>query len=719
MYISKVQISNFRSFEDEIIEFNDGINVIIGHNNAGKTNLLKSLGLIFDNKYRYKPDVDDFNKNIPIETYLTKNPNGEFTPPKIKVSVYITESTESKNESSDDSNVIYDWRIQVEPYVAKLTYEFFLPDGEIMFEYQNDIAKISKVTEYQEKEFWSLMKRKYMRKYISRIYGGDESLQRKANTEELNRFDYQFLDAIRDVETQLFTGKNTLLKDVLNYFLDYDLKDTEESKRMREVEKRTDEFKEKSSNLINTLKGRIETAPMLEYAKDVGASIEGAPGFEGEITEVELFSALRLIVEKATGIKIPATKNGLGYNNLIYMSILLSKMQMQSTDYVSEDEQKVFPMLLIEEPEAHLHPSMQFKFLRFLKKVLNDRSKVRQVFITTHSTHITSAVELGEIIILNNSGTDKLNITYPSKVFVAEGKCQGEMDKSKAYVKRFLDATKSDMLFSKSTIFVEGITEQILLPCLTNYVTDKKGKPFSLEDEHVSVVNINGRYFNHFLRLFDFDAKQSVKQYSINKRVSCLTDTDPTKRKKVKNAKDEKCYPFELNSDTEQYTYKSISAILNDLNTEYCNHSNIQIFNSDPGLGKTFEYELAFANPTCKLLLTDFTSNKKELEKLMDLYEENASLSAMLEEVKYSNLVDKIAQSPSDSWSKDILKKALIAARYLMSVESNKGEHALALELQLRKNLEREKPEKFTIPKYIENAIRWVCNGEDESHDDH
>src|SRR5699024_8529458 len=344
-------------------------------------NLLKSLGLIFDNKYRYKPDVDDFNKNIPIETYLTKNSNDEYTPPKIKVSVYITESTESKNESSDDSNVIYDWRIQVDPYVAKLTYEFFLPDGEIMSEYQNDIAKISKVTKNQEKEFWSLMKRKYMRKYISRIYGGDESLQRKANTEELNRFDYQFLDAIRDVETQLFTGKNTLLKDVLNYFLDHDLKDTEENKRMREVEKRTDEFKENSSNLINTLKGRIETAPMLEYAKDVGASIEGVPGFEGEITEVELFSALRLIVEKATGIKIPATKNGLGYNNLIYMSILLSKMQMQSTDYVSEDEQKVFPMLLIEEPEAHLHPSMQFKFLRFLKKVLKDRSKVRQVFI--------------------------------------------------------------------------------------------------------------------------------------------------------------------------------------------------------------------------------------------------------------------------------------------------------------------------------------------------
>ena len=74
---------------------------------------------------------------------------------------------------------------------------------------------------------------------------------------------------------------------------------------------------------------------------------------------------------------------------------------MSASDYVSEDDYKVFPILLIEEPEAHLHPSMQFKFLKFLRQQLKKKRRVRQVFVTTHSTHITSSVSLDELIILN------------------------------------------------------------------------------------------------------------------------------------------------------------------------------------------------------------------------------------------------------------------------------------------------------------------------------
>ena len=46
MYISKIKITNFRNFKDKEIIFNDGVNVIIGHNNAGKTNLIKALSLV-------------------------------------------------------------------------------------------------------------------------------------------------------------------------------------------------------------------------------------------------------------------------------------------------------------------------------------------------------------------------------------------------------------------------------------------------------------------------------------------------------------------------------------------------------------------------------------------------------------------------------------------------------------------------------------------------
>ena len=46
MYISNITIKGFRNFDNTTVDFHDGINVIIGHNNAGKTNLLKALSLV-------------------------------------------------------------------------------------------------------------------------------------------------------------------------------------------------------------------------------------------------------------------------------------------------------------------------------------------------------------------------------------------------------------------------------------------------------------------------------------------------------------------------------------------------------------------------------------------------------------------------------------------------------------------------------------------------
>lgn len=51
MYISHIKVKGFRNFKDSDIEFNDGLNVLIGHNNAGKTNLLKALQLVIEPHY--------------------------------------------------------------------------------------------------------------------------------------------------------------------------------------------------------------------------------------------------------------------------------------------------------------------------------------------------------------------------------------------------------------------------------------------------------------------------------------------------------------------------------------------------------------------------------------------------------------------------------------------------------------------------------------------
>ena len=68
MYISHIHIKGFRNFKDTDVEFNDGINILIGHNNAGKTNLLKALQLVIEPHYRYrKLNANDFCKDVTLE----------------------------------------------------------------------------------------------------------------------------------------------------------------------------------------------------------------------------------------------------------------------------------------------------------------------------------------------------------------------------------------------------------------------------------------------------------------------------------------------------------------------------------------------------------------------------------------------------------------------------------------------------------------------------
>ena len=103
-------------------------------------------------------------------------------------------------------------------------------------------------------------------------------------------------------------------------------------------------------------------------------------------------AVLKLIIRHETGVEIPAANNGLGYNNLIYMSLLLAKMQASADGNYMKRQAKLYSLLAIEEPEAHLHPAMQYQFLNFLN---SNRSKhnVNQIIVTTHSPLVLDILE--------------------------------------------------------------------------------------------------------------------------------------------------------------------------------------------------------------------------------------------------------------------------------------------------------------------------------------
>ena len=143
-------------------------------------------------------------------------------------------------------------------------------------------------------------------------------------------------------------------------------------------------------------------------------------------------------------------------------------------------------------------------------------------------------------------------VGYPGSVFSDD---QDDQD-SKIYVKRFFDATKSNMLFANRLIFVEGISEQLLLPCFAAYL----GKEEQLLNEHVCIVNVDSRTFKHFLKIFEYHPDE--KPFAINKKVVCITDADPVKKEKEPEDSNKrhwkKCYPFELDQDPENFEYQSI-----------------------------------------------------------------------------------------------------------------------------------------------------------------
>nr|WP_233281058.1 AAA family ATPase [Paenibacillus algicola] len=681
MYISNIEIENYRNFRNKSIILSDGMNVIIGQNNAGKTNLIKALALVLDSNGKKRLDIHDFNKSISLEELKS-------APPKIRIRMTIKQS-DNEDLDSDDLVTVANWLTKLEePYEATLTYEFHLPEKEVE-KYAASLASVVDVD-----KAWRIIQQDFLRLYIYKIWGGNIDNQTVADSESLKKFDFQFLDAIRDVERDMLSGRNTLLRDVLDFFMDYDIKSDHTrtpKEKIHEIKLKKQSFTDAADALLLNLSERMKLGKeqILSYAMDTGASFNKAePNFEGVISDVELFSALKLIVEYESGIKIPATHNGLGYNNLIYMSLLLSKMQVNSDGGYLGSNAKVFPILAIEEPEAHLHPAMQYQLLKFLTKNKKDK-KVRQIFVTTHSTQITSTVSLDEMICLHNE-RGETSVGYPGIVFK-------DNEKSKKYVQRFLDATKSDMLFAQKVVLVEGIAEQLLLPIMARYLG------VSFEENHIAVINVGGRYFEHFLYLFNLS-----NPYAIHKKIACITDRDPERKKKTKGGSYSKCYPYEYGLQEDLYEYKrnpSFNLYPRDA------YSNIAIFSQDETAGKTFEYDFVLHNPSLELLVTNSMKNQDEIKELMRLFSSDTELSEYEQILRESDENKRIKESinMNCSWEKDQKVKGLIASRYLNSV--GKGENALELAYVLADNLDKKGTadyQEFTVPNYIKEAISWI-----------
>ena len=164
------------------------------------------------------------------------------------------------------------------------------------------------------------------------------------------------------------------------------------------------------------------------------------------------------------GYNLPLDNNGLGYNNLIYIR--------NSLNLKKENE---FNLLLIEEPEAHLHPNMQYKLIKYIELYKNNSVNSNQVFITTHSSNITASADIDDIILVDYKCDSKeqnvkcinLKDNFNSELIKEKFNIkirQDDLTNYKKHLHKFLDVTRSDLLFADSVILVEGLSEKIFIP---------------------------------------------------------------------------------------------------------------------------------------------------------------------------------------------------------------------------------------------------------------
>ena len=665
MHLSKLHVSNYRCLKNAEVRFRPGPNVILGENNAGKTAVLSALRLV----------LGSGNKRLGIQDFSRSVVN--FTEP-ISVTIQATLQSSGSKDTVADMAVVATWLTRLEsPWEATLTYKFFLPEEQTA-KFKEDLGASPNAD-----RFWRVTER-YLDRYIARTFGGQLNAQIKAEPEALEKISCELLDAIRDVNTELFSGGNPLLKRMLLGILDRQAEAT--VKQQSE-----DDFGTAADGLIKSLIGRLDLEHLFKLIKKTGAGDGGIPNLGGRLAEADLLASLKLVIETA-GEHVPATHNGLGYNNLIYISLLLQSLETISNESNNGQNAIVFPVLLIEEPEAHLHPALQYKLLEYIRRRIEDEQLNRQVFLTTHSTQITAASELDSVICMQADPAIGVVARYPGRAFADDA--DGRM--SKKYIERYLDATKSNILFSKAILFVEGIAELLLMPVLARYANH------SLEDKHVALVAVGGLTFKHFLPLFGVGADARRRPLALKRRVACLVDADPAKKAKSQSSRWQSCFPYELNSNPTVYDYNGVSGTASKLQASEVESDGSLIVRYGT---KTLEYDLALANGFNGLLLTTALKHREAFgtwlvnrgtpapAELSDLLgaEETAALGQVLDA--------------------DMRSVHEFASYYLACAEKSKGEHAFELAIQLNENLKvppaQRKP--FTIPPNIQQVLDWVC----------
>nr|WP_312987067.1 AAA family ATPase [Comamonas koreensis] len=501
MHISKLTLVNYRNFKNTSLTFQRGVNTIIGENGAGKSNILRAIRLLLDDnmvRAAYRLEETDFSRALDQWKghWIIISMEFEEISQDEAVQALFLHSTAGIHHgpiSKATYNLIFRPKKDVRLKLAALDNPDFaelkaIRDGITIDDYETIFTGRSSV-DFSDPAVYQ------------RIVGDFDLCSFDAETEfpELGAKVPGFLSVTKEVSLTFIQA----LRDVVAEF-----------------------HNNRTNPLLTLLKsksGEIDAAallPIVDKVRDLNGAIEGLEDVQSvrkHIRETikdtagetysptslsirsdlpeeaeQLFQSLRLFIgESEDGYEGTINELSLGGANLIYLTLKLLEFKYQ------REKMAIANFLLIEEPEAHIHTHIQ--------KTLFDRIAYEdaQVIYTTHSTHISEVSNVSNVNILGRR----------SSFCEAYQPATGLNPAQVTSIQRYLDAVRSNLLFAKSVILVEGDAEEILIPVLIKLLLG-----LSVDELGISVINIRSTGFKNVAVLFH--------DIRIRKRCAIVTDLD-------------------------------------------------------------------------------------------------------------------------------------------------------------------------------------------------
>lgn len=419
MQLLEVEVTNFRNFRKVIIH-PGRTNVLIGENGAGKSNFLHAMRLVLDPSARQLQAIlskDDINAQAVAE--------GE---------IYFRVRVRVNLDGHEDLRAVFLESIAEADGVQFVDIEgcYQAADGGLEWE------------------------------TVVLAPPGSKAKAQRFTPRMAGMLPMLFLDPVRDAAREARVGRGTLLERLMSVV---DVSPVEQ--RLRRAMNSADKALLSApdvAGLRNSLQS-ISKALLPGGQARVGLSLSGPDA-------TSLVRTMQVVLGARRGEpSVPLLRHGTGFQNLVLIAMYR---------HLRDNQTGCYPILAVEEPEAHLHPHAQRRLMSELIQ-LDGTS-----FVTTHSPTIAAATDPRNIIRVHAS-----HASAASSFQLKDGRLS---DDDASDFRTLVRNGRSEALFARAVIVVEGASEAIALPAFAELLG------LDLDRDGISILDAGGNACGYVLR---------------------------------------------------------------------------------------------------------------------------------------------------------------------------------------------------------------------------